>query len=866
MGRICSYGCGPFFFVGMMPKRSQHAGSPVSPAVLAARPSGWPLGIWGPVLLLVASGAAALVYQVLWIKQLSLIVGVDVYAVTIGVSAFFAGLAFGGLALGRLTDRVRSPLRLYATLEVGVAVLGVATTAALAHTAPLFARLEARSSVLAWAMVFAMAAVAPFLMGGTLPAAVRSLALGAERIGSGGGWMYAANTTGGIVGALASSFLLIPWLGIHGTALAAAGMGGLAAAGGFWLARLESVPPGVAGNPAAAPTGKAAAIAVLLYALAGALALGYEVVWSQAVVPFMSTRSFAFSVMLATYLVGLAGGAALFARGADRVRDPWGVFGLLIAAAGLGALLAVTGLGPWLPDLQARGAAVALGVTGSPLVAMCARFAIAAGYFVLVPTLLLGAAFPAALRLIVDAGHVGRDIGKVVALNTIGGIAGSVVTGFVLVPRFGLVGALALLAVAAGVLGLVAAMHGPSGQRGARGAATVIALTAGAAAWLTPSDTLASLLAATRGGTMVFYREGQGGTVAVLEQTAGRNRFRRLYIQGVSNTGDAMTSLRYMRLQALLPLVIHGGQPTSALVIGLGTGITSGALLQYPGLEHRVVAELLPEVVQAAVMFQGNYGATTDPRLDVRLRDGRRELLSNGQTYDVITLEPPPPSAAGVVNLYSSNFYQLARARLGPGGLVAQWLPLPTQNDEDTRSLVRSFLDVFPYASLWTTELHEMLLMGSVTPMDLSVPRIIERFNQPGVAAALQDVGIDSPEALMGTWVTDRGGLERYAGEAPPVTDDQPRIEYADWVRPDELDRVLPALLDLRTDPPLRGADEGFLQSVAAHRTVLLTFYRAALSARAGDRGGWARDMERVFEADGDNPYFRWFGGGGVAP
>jgi spermidine synthase len=849
-----------------MTKRLQHAGSPISPPALTARLPGPTLGIWGPVFLLVASGTAALVYQVLWIKQLSLIVGVDVYAVTIGVSAFFAGLAFGGLALGRLTDRVRSPLRLYATLEVGVAVLGVATTAALGHTAPLFARLEARSSLLAWAMVFAMAAVAPFLMGGTLPAAVRSLALGAGRIGSGGGWMYAANTAGGIVGALASSFLLIPRLGIHGTALAAAAMGGLAAAGGFWLARLESLPSGAAGTHGAGPLPKAAAIGILLYALAGALALGYEVVWSQAVVPFMSTRSFAFSVMLATYLVGLAGGAALFARWADRVRDPWGTFGLLIAAAGLVALLAVTGLGPWLPDLQARGAAAALGLTGSQLAAMCARFAIAAGYFILAPTLLLGAAFPAALRLIVDAGHVGRDVGKVVALNTIGGIAGTVVTGFVLVPRLGLVRALALLAVAAGVLGLVAAMHGPSDRRGARGAATVMALAAGAAAWFTPSDTLASLLAATRGGTLVFYQEGQGGTVAVLEQSAGRNRFRRLYIQGVSNTGDAMTSLRYMRLQALLPLIIHPAEPRSALVIGLGTGITAGALLHYPGLEQRVVAELLPEVLRAAVLFQGNFGATTDSRLDIRLRDGRRELLSNDQDYDLITLEPPPPSAAGVVNLYSSDFYRLARARLRPNGMVAQWLPLPTQNDEDSRSLVRSFLDVYPHTSLWTTELHEMLLVGSSEPLDLYVPRIVKRFNQPEVLAALREVGVGSPEVLLGTWVTDRGGLERYAGEAPPVTDDQPRIEYADWVRPDELDRVLPTLLDLRTDPPLRGADEAFLQSVAAHRTVLLTFYRAALNARAGDRAGWARDMQRVFEADGGNPYFRWFGGGSVAP
>ena len=183
-----------------------------------------------------------------------------------------------------------------------------------------------------------------------------------------------------------------------------------------------------------------------------------------------------------------------------------------------------------------------------------------------------------------------------------------------------------------------------------------------------------------------------------------------------------MTSLRYMRLQALLPLIIHRGTPRDVLVIGLGTGITTGSLLRYPGLERRVCAELLPAVVRGAALFEGNDGVATDPRVDVRLRDGRRELLRSNDSYDLITLEPPPPSAAGVVNLYSTDFYRLAATRLHTNGLVAQWLPLPTQTDSDTRSLVRSFLDVFPYATLWTTELHEMLLVGSLNPSSSTPP------------------------------------------------------------------------------------------------------------------------------------------------
>jgi spermidine synthase len=814
-------------------------------------------------LLLIISGTAALIYQVLWIKQLTLIVGVDVYAVTTGVSAFFAGLALGGLALGRLADRARRPLRIYAGLEIGVALAGILMTFALAHSAGLFARLEQSSAVLAWGLVFLMVGVGPFLMGGTLPAMVRSLRLAADGIGAGGGRMYAANTMGAIIGTLLTSFLLIPALGVMGTAWIAAGFGLLAAIGGFWLDRFAPEQTPAVQESSARRIAKPAIVAIIFYSIAGGLALGYEVVWSQSIVQFMSTRSYAFSVMLATYLAGLALGAALFARRADRVRDPWGAFGLLIAAAGMLAILEISLLGPWLPALQSWAEQLVLLLTQSRLAAMCARFAIAAIYVIFIPTLLLGAAFPAALRLIVDSGHIGRDIGKVVALNTLGGIVGTVITGFILVPQFGLVSTLAILAVTATMLGLIATWRGASGSGFARRGVVLIAAVALVAAALTPSDKLADLLTSTRGGTMVFYQEGKGGTVAVLEQSAGSKQFRRLYIQGVSNTGDTLPSLRYMRLQALLPLIIHNGEPKSALVIGLGTGITSGALLSYPGLETRVVAELLPEVLQAAPNFTGNFNAATDARLDIRLRDGRRELLGSTQTYDLITLEPPPPSAAGVVNLYSSDFYQLARARLRPHGILAQWLPLPTQNEEDTRSLVRSFLDVYPYASLWTTELHEMLLVGSLEPLELDVPRISERFNQPQVIAALREVGIATPEALLGTWVTDRAGLETYAADALPVTDDRPRIEYADWVRYDEIHRVLPALIGLRTSPPLSGADDAFVRAVAQERQRLMLFYQAALNGSAGNRELWVRDMRSVLQADGSNAYYRWFDGSG---
>ncbi len=812
-----------------------------------------------PALLLFVSGAAALVYQVLWIKQLSLVVGVEVYAITIGISAFFAGLALGGWLFGRWADRLQQPVLLYAGLEVLVAVLGVGATFAMSLAASPFAWLEQHVGLVAWVLPFALVGIPALLMGGTLPVLVRSLAADSQHSGKAGGQLYAANTAGAIAGTLLAAFVLIATLGVRGSALAAAMLNLLAAAGALWFQRHRASP---VNTPVKHHAEKAPdRLALWLYSVAGGVALGYEVVWSQSIVQFMSTRTYAFAVVLATYLTGLFLGSALLARRVDRIRDPWGVFGLLIAGAGLIALLEVAFLGRWLVFLQSQAETVALAMGGSELMGMSARFAVAALSMVFVPTLLLGAAFPLALRLSVGRERIGQDVGAVVAFNTLGGIIGVMLCGFLLIPLLGLVRTLGLLAIIAAGIGYFAVRKGHHVKKGRRQGVVAIGLLSVAVAIFTPVDKLASLLPGARNGTLAFYEEGRGGTVAVVTQGKGQKTFQRLYIQGVSNTGDAMPSLRYMRVQALLPLLIHNGEPRSALVIGFGTGITAGALTRYPGLEHRVVAELLRSVIKAASLFKGNFNAAADPAVDVRLRDGRQELLRNPQHYDLITLEPPPPSAAGVVNLYSRDFYQLAANRLEKKGLVAQWLPLPTQNIDDSRSLVRSFLDVFPYATLWTSEFHEMLLVGSLEPIELDAAKISQRFQQDSVRSTLQDVGIGSAAALLATWVTDRAGLERFAADALPVTDDQPRIEYAPWVRAGEISRVLPTLLDLRQPPLLLNADAAFIERMNVHQQRLMQFYRASLHAYDGDRDAWARDVREVMRGDGGNPYYRWFVG-----
>lgn len=813
----------------------------------------------GPAFLLFASGCASLVYQVLWVKQLSLVVGVDVHAVTIAVSAFFAGLALGSFFFGKLADTLARPLQLYAIVEIGIGILGASATLLLSRSAPWFVWLEAHTGATAWTLPFLFVGLPAVLMGGTVPLMMPVAAPAAERVANTGGRLYAANTTGAILGALLAPFLLIPVFGVCGSAYVAATINIAVAVVALIVARSCGAPVSAREVSTDYHTSHRNRLALGLYFVVGGLALGYEVIWSQAIVQWTSTRSFAFAVVLATYLAGLVLGSAWYARRADRTTDPWGNFGLLIACVGLAGLVGILFAGSWLSAFQAKAASWVFTVTERESLARAARFVVAAGWIVLVPTFLLGAAFPAALRLTADAASSGRDTGTVLALNTIGGIGGTALAGFVLVPTLGFERSLALMSVAAALVGLVAVLKGTTVTRQLRWATIACGGLAIAAGISLGPDHLARLLAKARGGQLIFQQASAAGTVVILEQGSGQNRFRRLYIQGVSNSGDAMTSLRYMRLQALLPLIIHRGEPREALVIGLGTGITAGSLLRYPGLERRVCAELLPAVVHGAPLFAGNYGAATNAQIEIRLRDGRRELLRSNDSYDLITLEPPPPSAAGVVNLYSTDFYQLAARRLKTNGLVAQWLPLPTQTDADTRSLVRSFLDVFPHANLWTTELHEMLLIGSLDPMELDADQIAARFNQPEVAATLREVGINSPAALLATWVTDRAGLERFSANALPTTDDHPRIEYGAWVLPGEFIPTLQALNDLHVALPLLPADAAWQEKIASERDQLIAFYEAGIYAYQRDRLRWQETMRWLLTKDPENPYYLWF-------
>lgn len=277
-------------------------------------------------------------------------------------------------SFGRWSDRITRPFLLYLLLEAGVAALGVLATLLLARSAAPFAAIEAHAGLMAWTLPFAIVGAPAFLMGGTLPLAIRAWARQQRFVAAVGGRVYATNTAGGIVGALLSTFVLLPNFGVRGTAYAAALLNLAAAVAALFLdRRLPPYPPSKPAAPAALT--RDARLALVLYALAGGIALGYEVVWSQAIVQFLSTRSFAFSIVLAAYLAGLAIGAALYSRVASRFpeageKTAWGAFGLLISAAGLLALLEIAGLSVWQLTIQAEIGKLVFSATGNEFTRM----------------------------------------------------------------------------------------------------------------------------------------------------------------------------------------------------------------------------------------------------------------------------------------------------------------------------------------------------------------------------------------------------------------------------------------------------------------------------------------------------------------
>ena len=728
-------------------------------------------------LLFFGSGVCALIYQVMWLRLLSLVFGVTVYAASTVLSGFMAGLGLGSFFGGRLAARITRPLAAFGLAEILVGVTAFLTPSVLEALTELWVSLHdslpdslAAITVIRFIVAFLVLIVPTSLMGATLPLVVKSAIAREDRVGGKIGLLYAINTTGAIVGALVAGFYFIAELGVERSFQIAAATNiaiGLVAVIASYM--IPAPAPGTQAPYAPyAPYAPQAPVSerrlvLWVFFVSGILSLALEIIWFRMLVLFLRPTAYAFTIMLACVLAGIAIGSAI-ATPILRLRRNWlpalAVIQALIGVAAVLSFNALTrsqqaidagtpwfermGLDPYLTPLVA-----------SSLMAM------------LPTTILLGLAFPIGLALWAGdepGEETSRRVGTFYSINVIGAILGSVVAGFILLPLLGSRWSLIVTAGLATASSVLLAMSMRTTHPRA-----AVSIAAGAAALYIGGAVLAvdpfqvAFERLHRGETLVWREEGAQTTVAIHDRR-GNPPMRVMYLDGNHQANDSpSTAFVHQRIGAL-PTMLHQ-KPTTALVVGLGGGATPGAVAI-----HNVdvdVVELSQSVVAGSEFFKRiNFDLLTRPNAHLRVDDGRNFLLMSRKKYDVITADIILPRHAGAGSLYSKEYYALVRESLAPGGLVMQW------NGGDTefeyKLLLRTFMSVFPYTTLWA---DGGLMLGSLTPFTLSQ----SAYEARRVAFPLFNWDLATLKRIYSAGPDE---ARAFVGDGPVLTDDRPVIEY----------------------------------------------------------------------------------------
>ena len=601
-------------------------------------------------------------------------------------------------------------------------------------------------------------------------------------------------------------------------------------------------------TPVASPPSAAMPrLAMIALAVSGCVSLILQVAWTRILALVLGPTTFAFSAMVATFISGIALGATIGGWLSRRRPSPW-----LLAASLLVSGLAAAGAAAWAPQVPLMLAdAVAAPDASFSTVVRLQSGVIAA--LMLPMTLAFGAAFPLAVALAArEDATVSRDVAHIYTANTAGAIVGALAGGFLLVPWFGLQNTVRIAAgLAVAGFAAVGLMH--AGRRVTQ-AATVLATAAAslaAIAFMPPWDReilssgaykYAPYLqgphrdALLRAGSLLYYREGAAATVSVREVTGSVS----LAIDGkvdASNAGDMLTQ----RLLAHVPLLLHAA-PRQVGIIGLGSGVTLGSALRHP-IARADMLEISPEVVEASRFFEReNHQALADSRTRLIVGDGRSHLALGRQQYDVIISEPSNPWMAGVAALFTREFFEAAKARLAPGGLICQWAHTYDISDDDLRSIVATFISVFPESALWLVGEGDVLLVGSVEPIAPRLDAVRTSWQRPGVSADLAAVEVRDPDSLLTLFTATGAQLEAYGGGALIQRDDAMRLEFsaprgiygrttgdnAATLKQLSVPALLPAAVREAWNAPATSANRGAMHLRAeAYKTAFDDFARA---------------------------------------
>ncbi len=765
------------------------------------------------------SGAAGLLYEVIWLRMLILIFGSTQFAVGTILTAFMGGLALGSFLFGRIIDRREDPLRLYGLLEIGIGLYALAVPFLFDALVPIY-RFIWRSfepgffsfSLLRFCFISLILIVPTSLMGGTLPILSKFVTRREERIGVSVGSLYAVNTFGAVIGTAVTGFLLLPVLGTRNSIMLAATLNLAIGLTSVFLARKEPravvsgrKPEGeaVSGTGSVVPMPAEARLLLWIIAGTGFVALMYEIAWTRVLSLIIGSSVYAFTIMLTTFLVGLAVGAIIVARISDRLRGRYAIEGLIFLLTGT----AVTAFGTLLlfNGLPYRFARLYHGIGENGAMIFILKFAMSFAVM-LVPTMFMGGVFPLVMRYCSERlSLLGRSVGIVYASNTAGTILGSFLTGFFLIPLIGIQSSILLAIMLDLLLAILLVVGVTKGMRrvtgwsmGRRAAAAMVLILLGtgihfgAPGWdtlvlnsgvyqyandleekdLTPDG----FFDFTSGDfELKYYKEGMTTTVMIVLQKSSNSIL--LMVNGkidASSIGDMPTQLLSGHLPTLLV-----GRPRKALIIGYASGITVGAVAQHP-YEEITAVEIEEAILEASRYFDGhNHRPLEKPNVRVVRNDGRNYLLVNEEKYDVIISEPSNPWMTIAANLFTKEFFELGRARLSEGGVFAQWLQIYGMFPEDVKALVRTFHSVFPHVMVFNTiEDSDLVLMGSERPLTFDLEDIGRRMSELPVAVDLKRIEITTPQDMLSYFVFGDEELEALAGPGPINTDDNALIEF----------------------------------------------------------------------------------------
>ncbi len=816
------------------------------------------------------TGATSLIFEVVWTRLLLLSLGTTPVAMSVVLAAYMGGMAVGAWLAGRAVVRRVAPISVYVGLETWIALYALATPLALrlVDLAPPAFQLAAGVLILLPATV---------AMGTSLPVLVRVLDTPSTARATTVGWLYAANTAGGVAGPLLTVFILFPLAGLSRTLVVAAAVNFLVA-GAVWCAR-SCWASAAAQGPAVGPPGGAhrkgamvdEPVPRLLYvilAVSGATAMIYEVAWSRTLSMVYGSSVYGVSIMLSTFLVGIALGSWL---AATRIRRS--------SATLLGAV--------WLLAGSAWAAFVSLWVGGRLPFLFLDLFRLVGGgttelygvqfllaaLLMLPATVCLGALLPVVVSLAPASIHVGARpvVSSLYGANLLGSATGALVASGMLLESVGLsvsvqVGVLVALGVALfatvrlpgphprtiGVT-LVAVLLVLALDGGARRLALSFGLYHGALSYADNDDRgIRDLLASH---DLLFYRDGPTASVAVQQV----DRYVLMKINGKTDASTGAGDIETQTLLGHLPLMA-AERADRVAVVGFGSGMTAGAVLTHPVREVDAF-EIEPAVVEASRYFEPINGLPLDDnRLRLVIGDARGELRREAQPYDVIISEPSNPWITGVANLFTRDFFELTASRLAPGGIFAQWFHLYGMSEDSAREVMATFRSVYPHVVAFKD--RDLILLGSDSPIAFSLDQMTRRFADPGVRASLAEAYVRYPTDLLVKLRLDERGVAAFAAGAMLNTDDNMRLELAaprtlyqdrfDVIQA-ELDRHRPTPFDLLTDYESPASAEFELAAsyfTAGHDGAALRHCERALALETSFEG--LKLLGQIAERSGD--------------